>query len=420
MTGPDPARATADAIADRLTSTILARYQGDSMTKQADPNGRTPIGPLPAALGDYKPPLYVQAMLETATAEGRAEALAEQLSDLSLDRMALVDRLVDREREAATVIVDLHVANARAVDDATQARALLSSATARADQLEAELDSDPRRAVLQTIWDTATTAITAIGGSNLDDIDTAGRVELLAERAIELYAENRHDIDGERDQLYEITGGAIEAHHAARFAGQDIGTPTSLVDRVRSLALWLAHERQNAVMLDQIEDEARDIAADALVEHHREMSLDNTPAAVPNGLVDLVGALRATLRHTRSRVAQLEAANVALQDTANGRHSVVGGEVREHTEQAPTGGVEVGRPYEQTLPETDMPEHVTQAIDTVQDAIATTARECQNCGHGRDKHDPGAYWNADQRAIHRSCEPPCPCTVYVPVAPKPS
>ncbi|AYR02453.1 hypothetical protein SEA_AFFECA_71 [Gordonia phage Affeca] len=375
MTGPDPARATADAIADRLTSTILARYQGDSMTKQADPNGRTPIGPLPAALGDYKPPLYVQAMLETATAEGRAEALAEQLSDLSLDRMALVDRLVDREREAASVIVDLHVANARAVDDATQARALLSSATTRADELQAELDSDPRRAVLQQVWDSATTAITAIGGSNLDGIDTAGRVELLAERAIELYAANEHDVDGVTATLLGVEQTArvaLTAHHEMMFPHEDIGIPVAVDQQVTMLAGYLADARH--------------------------------------------------------RVQQLTAANAALQDTANGRHSVVGGEVREHTEQAPTGGVEVGHPYEQTIADPSLPEQIIADLQTAEAAqrehqvlpTPSPASPCANCGHGRDKHDPGAYWNADQRAIHRSCEPPCPCTVYVPVAPKPS
>lgn len=35
------------------------------------------------------------------------------------------------------------------------------------------------------------------------------------------------------------------------------------------------------------------------------------------------------------------------------------------------------------------------------------------CGHTRrPKHDPGAYWNADQRAVHFGCEPPCACTHF--------
>ncbi|WNY14864.1 hypothetical protein SEA_MOONTOWERMANIA_70 [Gordonia phage MoontowerMania] len=315
MTGPDPARATADAIADRLTETILARYQGDSVTKQADPNGRRPMTAPPATLDEVQPPLYVQAMLETATAEGRAEALAEQLSDLSLDRMALVDRLVDREREAASVIVDLHVANARAVDEANQARALLSSATTRADELQAELDSDPRRAVLQQVWDTATNAIVAIGGSNLDDIDTTGRVELLAERAIELYAENRHDVDADTDELHEVARIirlGIEAHHAAQFPHEDIGMPIRAVDQAALLTGYLAA--------------------------------------------------------TRQRVRQLESANAILQDTANGRHSVVDGDVREHTEQAPTGGVEVGHPYEQTIADASLPEQIVADLQTAEAA----------------------------------------------------
>ncbi|QNJ55475.1 hypothetical protein SEA_PARIES_72 [Gordonia phage Paries] len=349
MTGSDPARATADAIADRLTSTILARYQGDPVTKQADPNGRRPMTAPPATLDEVQPPLYVQAMLETATAEGRAEALAEQLSDLSLDRMALVDRLVDREREAASVIVDLHVANARAVDEANNARALLASATARADQLEAELDSDPRRAVLQTIWDTATAAITAIGGRNLDGIDTAGRVELLAERAMEMDAENRHDVDSDTNELQDAV---------------------DLIEGVRELAV------------------------DTLIDHHRALHGDDSPPpAVPEDVDGLVRALRSTLERTRERLWQLSKANVDLQRAVNGRHSVVDGEVREHTEQAPTGGVEV---------------------------TPSPASPCSNCGHTRAAHDPGAEWNADQAGIHRTCKPPCPCTVYVPVAPKPS
>ncbi|AUX81911.1 hypothetical protein FDJ33_gp75 [Gordonia phage Brandonk123] len=355
MTGPDPARATADAIADRLTETILARYQGDSMTKQADPNGRTPIGPPPATLDEVQPPLYVQAMIETATAEGRAEALAEQLSDLSLDRMALVDRLVDREREAATVIVDLHVANARAVDEANQARALLSSATTRVDELQDELRrrdendemrhlmeaDDPRGAELQTIRDTATTAITAIGGRNFDDIDTAGRVELLAERAIELYAANERDADDELREVARIIRLGIEAHHAAQFPHEDIGMPIRAVDQAALLTGYLAA--------------------------------------------------------TRQRVRQLESANSILQDTANGRHSVVDGDVREHTEQA----AEAAQREHQVLP------------------TPSPASPCSNCGHTRAAHDPGAEWNADQAGIHRTCKPPCLCSMYVPVAPKP-
>ncbi|QDH92089.1 hypothetical protein SEA_GALADRIEL_70 [Gordonia phage Galadriel] len=363
MTDTDPARRTADAIADRLTETILARYQGDSMTKQADPNGRRPMTAPPATLDEVQPPLYVQAMLETATAEGRAEALAEQLSDLSLDRMALVDRLVDREREAASVIVDLHVANARAVDDATRARALLTSATARADKLQAELRrrdeademrhlmeaDDPRGAELQTIWDTATTAITAIGGRNLDGIDTAGRVELLAERAMEMDAENRHDVDSDTNELQDAV---------------------DLIEGVRELAV------------------------DTLIDHHRALHGDDSPPpAVPEDVDGLVRALRSTLERTRERLWQLSKANVDLQRAVNGRHSVVDGEVREHTEQAPTGGVEV---------------------------TPSPASPCSNCGHTRAAHDPGAEWNADQAGIHRTCKPPCPCTVYVPVAPKPS
>ncbi|UVF60757.1 hypothetical protein SEA_BOBBOB_71 [Gordonia phage BobBob] len=357
MTDTDPARATADAIADRLTSTILARYQGDSVTKQADPNGRRPMTAPPATLDEVQPPLYVQAMLETATAEGRAEALAEQLSDLSLDRMALVDRLVDREREAASVIVDLHVANARAVDEANQARALLSSATARADELQAELRrrdendemrhlmeaDDPRGAELQTIRDTATTAITAIGGSNLDDIDTAGRVELLAERAIELYAENRHDVDGDTDELHEVARIirlGIEAHHSAQFPHEDIGMPIRAVDQAALLTGYLAA--------------------------------------------------------TRQRVRQLESANAALQDTANGRHSVVDGEVREHAEQAPTGGVEVGRPYEQTLPATDLPEQIVADLQTAEAAqrehqVLPTAPKPDDDGPARPTGSGCAY-----------------------------
>ncbi|WMI33077.1 hypothetical protein SEA_SCHOTTB_66 [Gordonia Phage SchottB] len=386
----DPARKTADAIAARLTETILNRYQGDQphMTKQADPNGRPPIGNPPYPdLADVKPPLHVQAMLETARAEGRADALADQLSDLSLDRMALVDRLVDREREAANVIVGLIEDRAKAVTEAANTRALLDSATAKVVELQAEWDGDdPRAQVLQTIWDTATNAITEIGGRNLTAADlVADRVSLLAERAIELHlAANRH---------------------------------TTEVDQVRDLAI------------------------DTLVEHHEDVNgADAPPAAMPQNIVDLVGALRSTLRHTRDRMQQLQSANDALQQTVNGRHTVVDGDVRSHAEPAPmgnlvstvvadlqaaaiasepngaSGGFDVGAPYEQTIEAAPLPADVTQAIDVAKDAAATggesPATPCLNCGHTRAAHDPGSYWNADQRAIHQSCKPPCPCSDY--------
>ncbi|QNJ58041.1 hypothetical protein SEA_JKSYNGBOY_67 [Gordonia phage JKSyngboy] len=392
----DPARKTADAIAARLTDTIIARYQGDQphMTKQADPNGRTPFSPpTPPNLADVKPQLHVQAMLETARAEGRADALAEQLSDLSLDRMALVDRLVDREREAANVIVGLIEDRAKAVAEAANTRALLDSATAKVAELQADVDADPRREYLQSINDVVTDAITTIGGSNLTDSDTTGdRVDLLAERAIELHQRAGTDVDDER-------------------------------------------------RLTRIVDEARDLAADTLVEHHLDVNgADAPPAAIPDGLVDLVGALRSTLRYTRDRAQQLQAANDALQQTVNGRHTVVDGDVRSHAEPAPmgnlvstvvadlqaaaiasepngaSGGFDVGAPYEQTVEAAPLPADVTQAIDVAKDAAATggesPATPCANCGHTRAAHDPGSYWNADQRAIHQSCKPPCPCSDY--------
>ncbi|AYR03047.1 hypothetical protein J1761_gp68 [Gordonia phage Kroos] len=347
----DAARKTADAIAARLTETILNRYQGDQphMTKQADPNGRTPIGNPPYPdLADVKPPLHVQAMLETARAEGRADALADQLSDLSLDRMALVDRLVDREREAANVIVGLIEDRAKAVTEAANTRALLDSAAAKVDELQAEL----RR------------------------------------------RDEHHDVDGELLGMVNIIG------------------------------------------------EASDLAIDTLVEHHEDVNgADAPPAAMPQNIVDLVGALRSTLRHTRDRMQQLQSANDALQQTVNGRHTVVDGDVRSHAEPAPmgnlvstvvadlqaaaiasepngaSGGFDVGAPYEQTVEAAPVPADVTQAIDVAKDAAATggesPATPCANCGHTRAAHDPGAYWNADQRAIHSTCKPPCACSGYV-------
>ncbi|AXH44932.1 hypothetical protein SEA_RIBEYE_69 [Gordonia phage Ribeye] len=379
----DPARKTADAIAARLTETILNRYQGDQphMTKQADPNGRPPIGNPPYPdLADVKPPLHVQAMLETARAEGRADALADQLSDLSLDRMALVDRLVDREREAGNTIAQLIDERSHFATDAANARMLLDSATAKVAELQAEQDGDPRAQVLQTIWDTATNAIAEIGGRNLTAGDlVTDRVSLLTERAIELHlAANRH-----------------------------------------------------AAEVNQVHD----LAVDTLVEHHEDVNgADAPPAAMPQNIVDLVGALRSTLRHTRDRMQQLQSANDALQQTVNGRHTVVDGDVRSHAEPAPmgnlvstvvadlqaaaiasepngaSGGFDVGAPYEQTAEAAPLP------ADVAKDAAATggesAATPCANCGHTRAAHDPGAYWNADQRAVHSSCKPPCPCSGY--------
>ncbi|QNJ58391.1 hypothetical protein J1763_gp70 [Gordonia phage YorkOnyx] len=415
----DPARKTADAIAARLTETILNRYQGDQphMTKQADPNGRSPIGPPYPDLADVKPPLHVQAMLDTARAEGRADALADQLSDLSLDRMALVDRLVDREREAANVIVGLIEDRAKAITEAANTRALLDSATAKVDELQAEQDGDPRAQVLQTIWDTATNAITEIGGRNLTVGDlVTDRVSLLAERAIELHhAAENHDVDGDRAELFEIrliASRALAWYHEDAFPQQHLVVPDDAVTQVQSLINWLRHERRLAEIVDQV----RDIAGDTLSEHHDDMhGADAPPAAIPDDVVDLVGALRATLRQTRDRMQQLQSANDALQQAANGRHTVVDGDVRSHAEPAPTG-FDVGAPYEQTIEAAPLPADVTQAIDVAKDAAATggesPATPCVNCGHTRAAHDPGAEWNADQRAIHRSCKPPCPCSDY--------
>ncbi|QSL99801.1 hypothetical protein SEA_ODAY_57 [Gordonia phage ODay] len=62
---------------------------------------------------------------------------------------------------------------------------------------------------------------------------------------------------------------------------------------------------------------------------------------------------------------------------------------------------------------------MSDASDSVENDTEFQLQACDGCGHTRRAHHPGAYHNADQRAIHHSCRPPCPCSDFVakPIAP---
>ncbi|UTN91514.1 hypothetical protein SEA_PERIWINKLE_60 [Gordonia phage Periwinkle] len=56
---------------------------------------------------------------------------------------------------------------------------------------------------------------------------------------------------------------------------------------------------------------------------------------------------------------------------------------------------------------------MSDASDPVENDTEFQLQMCNGCGHTRRAHHPGAYHNADQRAIHHSCRPPCPCSEFL-------
>lgn len=303
----DAARNVADALADKLTDTILARYQGDqTVTKQADPTGRPTT---PAALDKYQPTILNQALIELARAEGRADGLAETISDLQLDRTILTDKLIDAERDHANALAAEQTNTNYLQQQYTQLQQMLASATAKVDALQAE-NSDLHRVIDES----------AAGIANLP--------AAAAEQAL--------------DRIGVIARTELTAHYEATAGGDPAEPSDDDIAAVRELAHELAQTRHTAEQRLRESEQIEAIASTALLAYYCETEGRAIKHTLPGTTTAMVAALADELHRACDRMIQLGSANEALQDSMRrhpaGRHIVVQGEGREHTEPAPVVG----------------------------------------------------------------------------------